>query len=386
MIEVIIKTQTRIGKGELLSIPNFLQEKELKRPGFIIDQALRDNEFVKQLLDNIARNGFTSVIYYYDLPFEPDYDSLDKVKFNFKERSDNSSMSDVLIAIGGGSVIDFSKGIATLLNNHDDAITYKGFPKNLAPSIPLIAVPTTAGTASEVTFNAVFTDTKLGRKLGINTYNNFPVLAILDSNMTKNCPYPVALSSGLDAMVHSFESFACNKSNYYSRIFAKEAIKYLYNNIESALNEKDNDEAREKMLFGAYLAGISLYNAGSGPAGALSYPMGVICKVPHGIAGGFILPHLLQHNVEKGYTQYAEIADVLGITDIDEKGKSQKLVESFFELYNRLKVWELAIKYDVKSTNPLLKDYIGLLQGAFDQNPVPFTPEDGIKIIDNIFK
>jgi alcohol dehydrogenase class IV len=204
--------------------------------------------------------------------------------------------------------------------------------------------------------------------------------------MTRDCPYSVALSSGLDALVHSFESFACKKSNYYTRIFAKEAIKYLFNNIESALSNKDNEDAREKMLFGAYLAGISLYNAGSGPAGALSYPLGVICKVPHGIAGGFVLPYLLEHNVRNGYSQYAEIADVLGIIEIDDLTKSQKLVKLFFELYQRLNVWEFAKKYDVKSTNPQLKEYVEQLQGAFDQNPVQFKPEDGLQIINIIFK
>ncbi len=386
MIEVIIKTQTRIGKGELSGIINFLDEKEFKKPGFIIDQALKNNEFIVELIQKINDKGHSSTLYYYDLPFEPDYDSLDRVKYIFKEISDNSPKSDVLIAIGGGSVIDFSKGIATLITNHNEAIFYKGFPKNLNPSIPVIAVPSTAGTASEVTFNAVFTDTKLGRKLGINTHNNFPILAILDSNVTKDCPYSVALSSGLDALVHSFESFACKKSNYYTRIFAKEAIRYLFYNIESALTSKDNDHARENMLFGAYLAGISLYNAGSGPAGALSYPLGVICKVPHGIAGGFVLPYLIEHNVKNGYTQYAEIADVLGITDVDDLAKSQKLVKLFFELYQRLNVWEFVKKYDVKSTNPQLKEYVGQLQGAFDQNPIPFKPEDGLEIINKIFK
>lgn len=386
MVEVIIKTQTRIGKGELSGIIDFLEEKDFNKPGFIIDQALKSNNFVNDLIQNINDKGYSATLYFYDLPFEPDYDSLDRIKFIFKEISDNTPKSDVLIAIGGGSVIDFSKGIATLITNHNDAIFYKGFPKNLNPSIPVIAVPSTAGTASEVTFNAVFTDAKLGRKLGINTHNNFPILAILDSNLTRDCPYSVALSSGLDALVHSFESFACKKSNYYTRIFAKEAIKYLFNNIESALSNKDNDDAREKMLFGAYLAGISLYNAGSGPAGALSYPLGVICKVPHGIAGGFVLPYLLEHNVRNGYSQYAEIADVLGIIEIDDLAKSQKLVKLFFELYQRLNVWEFAKKYDVKSTNPQLKEYVELLQGAFDQNPVQFKPEDGLQIINNIFK
>jgi alcohol dehydrogenase class IV len=385
MIDVIIKTRTIIGKGELQNIPDFLADNGYKKYGFIVDQAFRSNEDVGRLITELREKGLHAVTYYYDLPFEPDYESLDNIKYLFKDRNTNWSLVDVIVAVGGGSVIDFAKGIATLINNHDAATTYKGFPKNLNPSIPIVAVPTTAGTASEVTFNAVFTDSKLGRKLGINTHNNFPVLAILDSNMTRNCPYAIALSSGLDALVHGFESFACKKSNYYTRLFAKQGIINLINNIEHALKDVENDQAREKMQFGAYLAGISLYNAGSGPAGALSYPLGVVCKVPHGIAGGFILPYLLEFNVKNGYYGYFEIADELAIQGENEREKCEKLVAYLFDLYDKLDVWALAKKYDIKTNNSALSEYIDLLQGAFDQNPVNFTPSDGKTILNKIF-
>lgn len=386
MIEVLIKTRTIIGKGELHNIPNIVAETGYKKFGLLIDQVFRDDEYVSALIQQLDTAGLLSVKYYYDLPFEPDYNSLDRVKYLFKNEATNEAFVDVIIAIGGGSVIDFAKGIATLVPNHEPALHYKGFPKNLHKSIPVIAVPTTAGTASEVTFNAVFTDTKAGRKLGINTHNNFPVLAVLDSNMTRNCPYSVALSSGLDALVHGFESYACHKSNYYTRIFAKEAIGHILNNIEAALKEKDNETAREKMLFGAYLAGISLYNSGSGPAGALSYPLGVMCKVPHGIAGGFVLPYLIQHNVKNGYLGYADIATYIGISGENDAQKSELLVAKIFDLYERLQVWELTKKYKVDPDEQSLSEYINLLQGAFDQNPLTFTPTDGKNILRKIFK
>jgi alcohol dehydrogenase class IV len=159
----------------------------------------------------------------------------------------------------------------------------------------------------------------------------------------------------------------------------------LLNNIEQALKEVENDQAREKMQFGAYLAGISLFNAGSGPAGALSYPLGVVCKVPHGIAGGFILPYLLEFNVKNGYYGYFEIADELAIQGENEREKCEKLVAYLFDLYDRLDVWALAKKYDIKTNNSALSEYIDLLQGAFDQNPVNFTPSDGKTILNKIF-
>lgn len=384
--EFNLKTKTVIGKGAIHKIIPFIKDNRYNKVGLIIDQAMKENSFINNFLVELGNENLIAVKWYYDLPFEPDYESLDKIKLLFKDNE--QSKVDVLIAIGGGSVMDFGKGIATLATNHQPALTYRGFPKNLNSSIPLIAVPTTAGTASEVTFNAVFTDYISGRKLGINSHNNFPVLAILDSNMTKNSPYSVSLSSGLDALVHTFESFACKNNNVYTRMFAKEAFRFLYNNIEEALLNPNADEAREGMLFGAYLAGVSLFNAGSGPAGAMSYPLGVVNKVPHGIAGGLILPYLIKFNVDNGYTEYSELYDILSIknsTDLGSAEKSKRLVMLIFELYDRLNVWEFKSKYKVDLTDKTLIEYINVLQGAFDQNPVKMLTQDGINILNEIF-
>lgn len=387
-IEFNLRTKTYVGKGSILRIHGFLQECSYKRVGLIIDKAVKNNPFITEFVAQLDEQKSIAVRWDYDLPFEPDYKSLDEKKGLFKKG--NESLVDVIIAIGGGSVMDFAKGIATLITNHEPALTYRGFPKGLNMSIPVVGVPTTAGTASEVTFNAVFTDTDAGKKLGINTHNNFPVLAVLDSNMTLNCPFNVALSSGLDALVHTFESFACNNSNPYTRIFAKEAFALLYKNIEPALLEPENDQARENMLFGAYLAGVSLFNAGSGPAGALSYPMGVVCKVPHGIAGGFILPYLVEYNVKNGYTNYAELYNAAFAGDSDmalktDKEKSNQIVTLIFELYDRLKVWELKRKYPVDINSTQLKEYIAQLQGGFDQNPVKILTSEGLVFLEKIF-
>jgi alcohol dehydrogenase len=380
-----LRTKTLAGAGSVEKVFTFLEDEGYSRAGLIIDQALKDNEYVVSFLKNLEDKKLISVLWYYDLPFEPDYNSLDRIKLLFKEGE--QTKVDILIAIGGGSVMDFGKGIATLVHNHAPAIEYRGFPKGLKPSVPLIAIPTTAGTASEVTFNAVFTDTDGGKKLGINTFNNFPVMAVLDANFTKACPFNVALSSGLDALVHTFESFATTNKNPYTRMFAREAFKYLFNNIEEALT-KNTDEARENMLFGAYLAGISLFNAGSGPAGALSYPLGVVFKVPHGIAGGFILPYLVQHNVERNYEDYAELYNQIKGANLllSPSEKSKALVKEMFDLYERLGVWGKVSQFAVQPGKKEFVEYVNLLQPAFNQNPLPFTIEDGLGIVGKIFK
>lgn len=383
MIEFNLKTKTLIGENSLMEIVPFIEENNFNKIGIILDQALTENEFILNLIEKIKLKNILKVFWVYDLPFEPDYISLDKIKLLFKENK--KSKVDIIISIGGGSVMDFAKGISTLLTNHQSALKYRGFPKNLSPSVPLIAVPTTAGTASEVTYNAVFTDTKSGKKLGINTHNNFPILAVLDSNMTLNCPFHVALSSGLDALVHTFESFACNNSNNYTRMFAKQAFKLLFENIENAITKNDA-KARENMLLGAHLAGISLFNSGSGPAGAMSYPLGVINKIPHGIAGGFILPFLIKFNVDRGYLEYSEFYDMLYVnSDLSNSEKSIKIVKLIFDLYDKLIVWDYVKNYKVDFSNKELIDYINLLQGALDQNPIKMNTLEAIDILKQIF-
>ncbi|MEP7263427.1 MAG: iron-containing alcohol dehydrogenase [Bacteroidota bacterium] len=377
-INFILKTQLEAGAGSLQRIPAFLTTHNYKRVGFITDQGIHNNKALAELRTLLTETGAgITVDYIYNLPFEPDYDSLDRVKAEFK--SGESSRVDVIIAAGGGSVLDFAKGIATLITNHSPALNYRGFPKDLNPSIPVIAIPSTAGTASEVTYNAVFINKADKRKLGINTFNNFPVLAVLDPALTKGAPYRVALGAALDALVHTLESFAANKHNELTRIFAVAAFRNLINNIENAL-QKEEEKSLSAVQLGAYLAGISLMNAGSGPAGAISYPLGVVFSIPHGIAGGIILPYLVQHNINKGYKDY----DVLfeQIENAELKNKASNLAEYFFQLYERLNVWEEVKKIDVNNTD--FKEYVSILQGAFDQNPVSFTVEDAFTLLNNL--
>ncbi len=388
MIEFNIRTKTLIGKDAILGILPYLEEHGLTRVGLMVDQALSNHPSVAMLKDKLgaAEALHVAVDYVYDLKFEPDYDSLDRVKQTFK--SGETPLVDVIVAIGGGSVIDFAKGIATVVTNHEPAISYRGFPKGIHASVPVIAVPTTAGTASEVTFNAVFIDYKDNKKLGINTHNNFPVVAVLDPEMTRNAPYSVNLSSGLDALVHTIESFAAPGRNNITRMFAVEAFRLLFNNLKPALTEPENEMARQNMLVGAYLAGVSLMNAGSGPSGAISYALGVVNKVPHGLAGGMTLPYLVEHNVSRQYDEYAVLYDQIegASANLSAREKSEALVQAFFALWDELDVWAYALRYDVKvDEDTALQQYLSSLQGAYNQNPLPFVYEDAVYILNKIY-
>lgn len=379
-ISFSLKNNLKLGEGSLSEVDQFIITGGYKRIGLIIDKAVKNNPFVLKFESQLNSGSKKIIKWIYDLPFEPDYNSLDSKRTLFENLKNPDT--DILVSIGGGSVIDFTKGIATLCTNYKNAIHYRGFPDNLNPSIPVIACPSTLGTASEVTYNAVFTDKNTDRKLGINTKNNFPILSILDPNLIIGSPKSVMISSGLDALVHTFESFACKNSNELTLMYSAKAYELLISNLKNAILKNDK-ESIVKVQLGAYLAGIALMNSGSGPAGAISYPLGTNFQIPHGLAGGIILPFLINHNIENGYLNYSGLISNQNLVKEMKIKLSKEVLKTITDLYSNLMVFEeFDANFDLESS-PFL-NYLKSLQKAFDQNPVSFQYEDAIKILNEI--
>ena len=192
----------------------------------------------------------------------------------------------------------------------------------------------------------------------------------------------------MDAVVHTLESHIANQSNQINRIFSREAFKILYNNLYHILDNMSNTDVRAQLQLGAYLASISLINSGSGPAGALSYSLGVHFNVPHGIAGAVFLPFIVEHNVKAGY-DYGDLYDLIEGTEknIDTKEKSIHFSEKIFELCNVLGVPDSLRVFGVDETNiQTLIDESENLQNAFAQNPVPFTVHDANSLLLRMIK
>jgi alcohol dehydrogenase len=381
--DFVLNTNAKFGSGRALHLGTYLQEMSFHRPGIIIDKGISDTPYVKKVIGNVKEKNFDNlVIWIYNIGAEPDYDSLDKIKKLFLN-STGDPVVDCFVGIGGGSVIDFAKGLATVVVNRGDAIQYRGFPTGLKRPLPTIALPTTAGTGSEVTYNAVFIDWKEKKKLGINTTMNFPALAIIDPQFTISSPQFVTVSSGMDAIVHAIGSYASPKSNPLTRLFAREAFRYLYDNLYSVIDHPENSDIRANIQYGAYLASVSLMNSSSDPAGALSYPLGVEFKVPHGIAGGVFLPHVIEHNVNKGF-DYSELYFLISKANphLNLKKRNKHFSELMFELCNKLKVPVTLKVFGVTESNiGVLLKAAELRKAAFDLNPVEFSVDDAKKLL-----
>ena len=381
--EFNLKTKTKFGAGQALGLGKYLKELHFKRIGIIVDSGISNLKYTKEILKSVQREGFNKIkVWEYNLGTEPDYDSLDRIKLIFLDKK-AKPLVDCFVGIGGGSAIDFAKGLATLMTNSGKAIKYRGFPTNINPSLPTIALPTTAGTGSEVTYNAAFINWKDKKKLGINTMHNFPVLAILDPHLTLSCPKSVTVSSGVDALVHILEGYVARESSCLARIFAKGGFQLIFNNLSKVLNNPKNLEIRQNLQLGAYFGGLTLLGSGGGPIGALSYSLGVHFKVPHGIAGGVFLPHIVEFNVKNGY-DYSELYDLIEGADksLDRKEKNQLFSEKLFKLSKKIGIPSTLKDFNVNEQNiDILLHETENLGRAFAQNPVPFSVEEGKKLL-----
>jgi alcohol dehydrogenase len=378
-----LSTQTYYGFGYSRKLADFLQERDFKNIVIMVHEGVYENSDYFQEIYSLLEK-YTSSLKMEVLrgSEEPDYDYLDDVANKIR----SIDKIDVLVGIGGGSCLDIVKAVAVLMTNPGKGIDYRGFDKVKIPGTPVIAIPTTAGTGSEVTINAVFTNKEEQKKLGINGNFLNATYAILDAEWTLTCPFSVALSSGLDAMVHSMESFMCQKANPLTRMYSKEGFRMIYSALPSLKNDPQNKEMRQELLLGSYIGVIALFNSGSGIAGALSYPLGVHFKMPHGLAGGMFILDVIEFNIKKGYFDYAEIYDLIEPGKGGSKeDKSWKFLEKLKGLYSELGVEQYLTQWGITEKNI---EEVGKLmhpmQAAFDQNPVYCSAQgDALKFLKN---
>jgi len=367
-----LKTQLQYGVGCTRRIGDFITGKAFRDIVVIADEGVVNNSpyfnDIIACIKNSANNASIQVVRGTE---EPDYDYLDEMADVIR----GIGKIDLIVGIGGGSCLDLTKAVAVLKNNPGEGIDYRGFDMIQHPGVPTLAIPTTAGTGSEVTINAVFADKKEMKKLGINGRYMHASYAILDAEWTVSCPFSVALSSGIDALTHALESYTCKKANILSRIFSREAFRLLYNALPCLVDDPDNRAKRQELLLGSYLSGAALFNSGSGIAGALSYPIGVHFKVPHGIGGGIFLDSVIDFNVRNQYWDYAELLDAVEDRPRESKEKrAETFVSAMKELFNKLRVPKHLDAWGVTKENvDQVAELMLPLQAAFDQNPVLFS-------------
>lgn len=364
------------GKGARFELKNILENENYQNLAVVIDHNLLDIPLFDEFISDLSNANKLHVIKC-DIS-EPTYDTLED-----KRISSANKKIDVFIGIGGGSALDLAKGLAVLYTNHGEALEYRGFDKYSLPIAPVIAIPTTAGTGSEITPNASFVDAKAKKKMGINGEAIRPKYAILDPELTLTCPESATISAGIDSMVHATEAFAAKKSNTMARLFAHEGYNLVCENLPLVIKNRKNIEARENVMYGAFLSAIALMNSGTGPAAALSYPLGVHYKVPHGIGGGIFLPYVVEHNVKNGFYEYGHFVTNHANQMYDLKSKAESFLRKMKETWEELNVSNDLSDFGINSNDiELIVSDTMELKGALDQNPLSFY-QDEIKYVLN---
>jgi alcohol dehydrogenase len=233
---------------------------------------------------------------------------------------------NLVIGIGGGSSLDTAKGLAILAGNPGKVADYVGLDRVPGPGLPTILVPTTAGTGSEVTFTAVFTNRKTKSKGGINSRFLYPSVALLDPELTLSLPPAVTAQTGMDALTHAMEAYTSNKANPMSDLVALKAVALIGGSLKRAVQKGNDLEARENMLLGSLLAGLALANAGVTAVHAMAYPLGALFNIPHGLANAVLLPYVLEFNRAGCPERFARMGALLGgsvIAPTIERGAKQ---------------------------------------------------------------
>lgn len=365
---MIINSNIKSGKNTLSNLPDYLKELDLKCPLVLVDKKLYDSSnYVKRILDETNSDKF---ILFYDYPFEPSYQMLDKMMAQLK--NDNLFIDvDVVIGIGGGSTMDTAKGLAILLKNPGQSIEYKGFPTKLNDPLPVIAIPSTTGTGSEVVYNASFIDEKSKIKMGINYYKNYPILSILDPLVPSTAPISVLASSGSDALVHALESFMSTETNEQVRFFSKKAYSLIIANMIPILEGYGEVENWENMQWAAVYAMYALSNSTSGPTGALSYYLGTHFKVNHGVAGGAFIGKICRYNHENEYYDLSELYQREDQINLSNKEKSSLVVEEIENILMLSNIPQKLSQFGVKKSDLNgFNEFAVQAKAAMDYNPV----------------
>lgn len=348
---------------------------EVRKRGFGKAFVCSDPDLVKfhvtdKVLDVLKNNGYAYELYS-DIKANPTIENVKSGVAAFRK-----SGADYIIAVGGGSSMDTAKAIGIIIANpeHEDVRSLEGAVDTRKPSVPIIAVPTTAGTAAEVTINYVITDTEKNRKFVCVDPHDIPVVAVVDPDMMSTMPKGLTAATGMDALTHAIEGYITKGAWTLSDMFHLKAIEIISGSLRGAV--ANTPEGREGMALGQYIAGMGFSNVGLGIVHSMAHPLGALYDTPHGVANAIILPTVMEYNAPATGEKYREIARAMGVKNVDGMTREEyrkAAVDAVRQLSH-----DVGIPADLKD---IVKeeDIEFLAQSAMDDACRPGNPKDPTK-------
>jgi alcohol dehydrogenase class IV len=304
--QITLPQIVRFGAGVLGSLSKEVEKLGAKKVLIVTDPGVYSSGLTQPVREQLS-GARVSVDTFSEAEPEPSLSGL-----NNAARELNKGNYDVIVGVGGGSSLDTAKGLSVLLAHGGVGQDYIGTDKLPGPGIPVITIPTTAGTGSEVTNIAIFSDPEKELKLGMVSTYLLAKLALVDPTLTYGCPPGVTATSGIDALVHAIECYTGNKANNFTDAIAIRAMQLVSDNLRKAVSDGSNKDARNAMAEGALLAGVAFGNSGVAAVHALAYPLGARFHVSHGVANGLLLPYVMECNLSAAPSRYAHVAEILG--------------------------------------------------------------------------
>ena len=299
------------GKGAIAEIATEIKARGFKKAFVCSDPDLIKFNVTKKATDILDNAEITYEIFS-DIKANPTIENVQAGVEAFK-----ASGADCIVAIGGGSSMDTAKAIGIIIENPEfaDVRSLEGVAPTKNKCTPIIAVPTTAGTAAEVTINYVITDAEKNRKMVCVDVHDIPVVAVVDPDMMATMPKGLTAATGMDALTHAIEGYITGGAWEMSDMFHIKAIEIIAKSLRGAVD--NTDEGREGMALGQYIAGMGFSNVGLGIVHSMAHPLGALYDTPHGVANAIILPTVMEYNAPATGEKYRDIAKAMGVDGVD---------------------------------------------------------------------
>ncbi len=370
----ILNEVSYFGPGSRRELPEVIARLGKKKALVVTDKGLIQFGVAKQVTDILDEASLPYEIFAEVKP-NPTVSNVKAGIEAFK-----AAAADYLIAIGGGSAMDTAKAIGIVINNpeFDDIVSLEGCAPTRNKSVPMIALPTTAGTAAETTINYVIIDEEKQKKMVCVDPNDIPAVAIIDAELMYSLPRGLTAATGMDALTHAIEGFITKGAWAMSDMFELEAIRMISHHLPTAVEEPKNVAARDGMAVAQYIAGMAFSNVGLGLVHGMAHPMGSLFDVPHGVANALLLPTIMEFNRPAAMHKYPQIAQAMGvdISGMTDEQAAIAAVEAVRDLAIRVGIPQHLTELGITETDiPALADQ-ALADVCTPGNPRDVTLDD----------
>lgn len=384
-VRFMLNETSYFGKGAREELAPEIKNRGFKKAFVVTDKSLAECGVINKVTDVLEKAGIPFEVYSEVKPNPTIKNVTDGIEACKK------SGADVIVAVGGGSSIDTAKGISIVMTNPDraDIVSLNGASNTVNRGMPVIALPTTSGTAAEVTINYVITDEEREIKMVCVDPHDIPIMAIVDSDLMATMPKSLASATGMDALTHAVEGYITKAHNTMSDMFHMKAIKLIFKYLSSAVNEKD-EEAIEMMGLAQYIAGMGFSNVGLGIVHSMAHQLGAVYDTPHGLANAILLPTVMRFNGEDPATaqRFREILCEIGRPDAANLN-DQDVINTFVWMISELSK-SVGITQRVRDVGAKEEDFEMLADKAMQDpckpgNPREVSKEDFIELFRRAF-